>query len=171
MRSYGNRLGERLMRVLLIGGGGREHAIAWKLRQSPRLRDLWCAPGNAGTAALGQNVALETENPAAIVAFCRQQSVDLVVIGPEDPLCAGLADALLAAGVRTFGPTRAAARLEGDKAFAKEMMRHRSIPTAEARVFTKYRDAYTYVASRDAAVVIKAAGLAKGKGVVVCDDP
>lgn len=159
------------MRVLLIGGGGREHSLAWKLRRSPRLRQLWCAPGNAGTAQLAENIALDPANHPAIVQFCRDQRLDLVVIGPEEPLCAGLSDALTATGIRTFGPSQAAARLEGDKSFAKELMRHRSIPTAEARVFTKYRDACTYVASRDAAVVIKASGLAKGKGVVVCEDP
>ncbi len=159
------------MRVLLIGGGGREHALAWKLRQSPRLRQLWCAPGNAGTVELAGNVPLAVSDPTAVVGFCREQKVDLVVVGPEEPLCDGLVDALTSAGVRAFGPGKAAARLEGDKSFAKELMRHRSVPTAEARVFNKYRDARTYVASRDAAVVIKAAGLAKGKGVIVCEDP
>src|SRR5262245_57616491 len=100
------------MRVLLIGGGGREHALAWKMRQSPRLRKLWCAPGNAGTAEIAENIALDASDSATVVAFCQAQNVDLTVIGPEDPLCAGLADVLLAAGIRTFGPTQAAARLE-----------------------------------------------------------
>lgn len=159
------------MKVLVIGSGGREHALAWKLAKSPRLEHLYCAPGNPGTAQIGHNVPLDVDDSAAVVRFCREQHIELVIVGPEDPLCHGLVDDLGAAGIRAFGPNKEAARLEGDKAFAKELMRHRSIPTADARVFTKYRDARTYVASRDAAVVIKAAGLAKGKGVIVCDDP
>ncbi len=159
------------MKVLLVGGGGREHALAWKIVQSPRVDRLFCAPGNAGTAEIAQNIALSAESQADIVQFAGNEKIDLVVVGPEDPLCGGLVDELTAVGVRAFGPTKAAARLEGDKAFAKEMMRHRSVPTGEARIFTKYRDAKTYVASRDAGVAIKAAGLAKGKGVIVCNDP
>lgn len=159
------------MKVLLVGSGGREHALAWKISQSRRVKKLYCAPGNAGTMEVAENVAIPAENVPDIVQFAKEQMVDLVVVGPEDPLCLGLVDALTAAGIRAFGPSAAAARLEGDKAFAKEIMRHRSVPTAEARIFTKYRDARAYVASRDAGVVIKAAGLAKGKGVIVCDDP
>jgi phosphoribosylamine--glycine ligase len=159
------------MKVLLVGGGGREHALAWKIRQSSRVDQLYCAPGNVGTADLAENVKIPAEDVQAIKAFAVENKIDLAVVGPEDPLCNGLVDELTAAGIRTFGPTRAAARLEGDKVFAKEMMRHRSVPTGEARIFTKYRDAKTYVASRDHAIVIKAAGLAKGKGVIVCDDP
>jgi len=159
------------MRVLLVGSGGREHAMAWKIAQSPRVNLLSCAPGNAGTAEIAENVSIEGEEVAGIVQFARREKIDLVVVGPEDPLCAGLVDELTAAGIRAFGPTKAGARLEGDKSFAKDLMRHRSIPTAEARVFTKFRDARKYVASRDAGVVVKAAGLAKGKGVIVCDDP
>jgi len=159
------------MKVLLVGSGGREHALAWRIAQSPRVDRLFCAPGNAGTAEMAQNVDLKAEDVPGLVAFARAEKVDLAVVGPEDPLCRGLVDELASAGVRAFGPTKAGARLEGDKAFAKEMMRHRSVPTGEARIFTKYRDARTYVASRDAGVVIKAAGLAAGKGVIVCDDP
>ncbi len=159
------------MKVLLIGNGGREHALAWKIAQSPRLGRLYCQPGNAGTAQLAQNVNINPDDAAEVVRFAQQEKIDLAIVGPEDPLCSGLVDRLTEAGIRAFGPTQAAARLEGDKAFAKELMRHRSIPTADARVFTKYRDAKTFVATRDAGVVIKAAGLAKGKGVVVCDDP
>jgi len=159
------------MKVLLVGSGGREHALAWKIAQSPRLEALYCAPGNPGTALLGENVELKVDDLAGIVQFARSHAIDLVVVGPENPLCAGLVDELTAAGIRAFGPDRAAARLEGDKAFAKELMRHRSVPTADARIFDKYRDARAYIASRDHPVVLKAAGLAAGKGVIVCDDP
>jgi phosphoribosylamine---glycine ligase len=159
------------MKVLLVGSGGREHALAWKIAQSRRVKRLYCAPGNAGTPGLAENVAIKAEDVAGLLKFAREQKIDLVVVGPEDPLCMGLVDELTAAGIRAFGPNKAAAKLEGDKAFAKEMMRNRSVPTAEARMFTKYRDAKAYVATRDAGVVVKAAGLAKGKGVIVCDDP
>jgi phosphoribosylamine---glycine ligase len=159
------------MRILLVGSGGREHVLAWKIAQSRRVKRLYCAPGNAGTIGLAENVAIKAEDVGGLVKFAREQKVDLVVVGPEDPLSTGLVDELTAVGIRAFGPDKAAARLEGDKAFAKEMMRHRSVPTAEARMFTKYRDAKAYVATRDAGVVVKAAGLAKGKGVIVCDDP
>lgn len=159
------------MKVLLIGSGGREHALAWKLAQSPRLEGLYCAPGNPGTARHGENIPIGADKVTELVQFARDHKIDLAVVGPEDPLASGIVDAFNAAGIRAFGPVREAARLEADKAFAKELMRHRSVPTAEARVFTKYRDARTYVASRDAGVVIKASGLAQGKGVIVCDDP
>jgi phosphoribosylamine---glycine ligase len=159
------------MRVLLVGNGGREHALAWKISQSRRVETIYCAPGNSGTEEVAENVSIKAEDVRELVKFAGEQKTDLVVVGPEDPLCMGLVDELSAAGIRAFGPSRAAARLEGDKAFAKEIMRHRSVPTAEARIFTKYRDARAYVATRDAGVVIKAAGLAKGKGVIVCDDP
>ncbi|MCL2329884.1 MAG: phosphoribosylamine--glycine ligase [Phycisphaerae bacterium] len=159
------------MKVLLIGSGGREHAMAWKLAASPRLTKLYCAPGNPGMATLSECVDLKSDDVAGIVKFAREKAIDLVVVGPEDPLCLGLVDALAAVGIKAFGPDKSAARLEGDKAFAKELMRHRSVPTADARIFDKYKDARTYVATRDQPVVLKAAGLAKGKGVIVCDDP
>jgi len=159
------------MKVLVVGNGGREHALVWKIAQSPRVDRLWCAPGNAGTAQQAENVSIKAEDVAGMVSFATTQKVDLVVVGPEDPLCLGLVDALTAEGIRAFGPTRAGARIEGDKALAKELMQSRSIPTADARIFTKFRDAKTYVATRDTGVVVKAAGLAKGKGVIVCDDP
>ncbi len=159
------------MKVLLVGSGGREHALAWKMTRSPRVSKLFVAPGNAGTATLAENVAIPADDVTGLVRFAKNEQVGLVVVGPEDPLCLGLVDQLAAAGIRAFGPNKTAARLEGDKAFAKELMRHRSIPTAESRAFTKFRDARTYVASRDGAVVIKATGLARGKGAIVCDDP
>jgi len=159
------------MKVLIIGSGGREHALAWKIRQSPRVDRLFCAPGNAGTALVAENVELADTDVAGLVQFAQAEKIDLVVVGPEDPLCMGLVDALTAAGIRAFGPNKAAARLEGDKAFAKELMHSRSVPTADTRLFTSFRDARTYVASRDSGVVVKATGLAKGKGAIVCDDP
>jgi len=159
------------MKVLVIGSGGREHALAWKIAQSPRVDRLFCGPGNAGTVNVADNVSLKVDDIDGIVSFAQKEKIDLVVVGPEDPLCMGLVDVLTATGIRAFGPTKAGARVEGDKVFAKELMQNRSVPTADARIFTKYRDAKTYVASRDAGVVIKAAGLAKGKGVIVCDEP
>jgi len=159
------------MNVLLVGSGGREHAIAWKLKQSQKLDTLYIAPGNAGTARCGQNVAISDSDIPALVNFAKEKKVGLVVVGPEDPLALGLVDALEAAGIKAFGPSGAAAQLEADKAFAKQLMRSSSVSTAEARVFDRFEDAKAYIASRDEAVVIKAAGLAKGKGVIVCDDP
>ncbi|MCI0498545.1 MAG: phosphoribosylamine--glycine ligase [Planctomycetales bacterium] len=159
------------MKVLLIGSGGREHAIAWKLSQSKKLRKLYIAPGNPGTAQCGENVDIPDTDIEALVKFARGADIGLAVIGPEDPLSAGAADAFEAAGIKAFGPNRAAAQLEADKAFAKDIMRANSIPTAESRSFTSFEDARAYIASRDEPVVIKAAGLAKGKGVFVCDEP
>ncbi len=160
-----------MMKVLLVGSGGREHALAWKLASSSGLKHMYFAPGNAGMIDLGDCVPVQAEDVPGIVRFAKQEKIDLVIVGPEDPLCAGMVDALENAGIRAFGPSQAAARLEGDKAFAKEMMRQRSVPTGEARIFTTFRDAKAYVASREGGVVVKAAGLAKGKGVAVCDDP
>ncbi len=159
------------MDVLLIGSGGREHAIAWKLRQSKQLGKLYIAPGNAGTAQCGQNVEIKDNDVAALVRFAQDKQVGLAIVGPEDPLAGGVVDAMEAAGIRAFGPSAGAAQLEADKAFAKQMMRSCAISTAEGRVFNRFSDARTYIASRDEPVVIKAAGLAKGKGVIVCDDP
>lgn len=159
------------MDVLLIGSGGREHAIAWKLRQSKQLGKLYIAPGNAGTALCGQNVAIKDNDVAALVDFAKEKKVGLAIVGPEDPLAAGLVDALEAVGVKAFGPSGAAAQLEADKVFAKQLMRSCAVSTAEARVFDRFEEAKAYIASRDEPVVVKAAGLAKGKGVIVCDDP
>ncbi len=156
------------MKVLLIGNGGREHALAWRLAQSPRVTGLYALPGNPGTAQVADNVAIDPMNFDAVEKFVRGNGIGLVVIGPEDPLAAGLADRLLTTGVKVFGPTKDAARIEGDKWFAKEIMRQQAIPTAEARSFTDPVAAEEYVKRRDEPVVVKAAGLAKGKGVVVC---
>ncbi len=159
------------MNVLLIGSGGREHAIAWKLAQSKDLTKLYIAPGNPGTAQCGQNIPVGADDTDKLLDFARQNDVGLVVIGPEDPLAAGLVDAFEAAGIMAFGPSADAAQLEADKAFAKQLMRSSSVSTAEGRTFDRFSDAKAYIASRDEPVVVKAAGLAKGKGVFVCDDP
>ncbi len=159
------------MKVLLVGGGGREHAIAWKLSQSKKLSKLYIAPGNPGTAMHGQNVGIADTDIAGLVAFAKDKKIELAIIGPEDPLAAGAVDAFEAAGIMAFGPGKGAAMLEADKAFAKQIMRANSIPTAEARAFEKFEEARSYIASRDEPVVVKAAGLAKGKGVFVCDEP
>jgi len=163
------------MNILVIGSGGREHALGWKLKQSKRCGKLFFAPGNAGTSTLGENVDLlyepvNTKHADAIDYFCRQNGVELIVIGPEDPLCGGLADRLTKPGRYIFGPVAAGARLEGDKAFSKQLMRAASVPTAEARAFSDAEAALTYVMARETPVVVKAAGLAKGKGVTVCSN-
>ncbi|HEX8342955.1 MAG TPA: phosphoribosylamine--glycine ligase [Tepidisphaeraceae bacterium] len=155
------------MNVLLIGSGGREHAIAWKLRQSAGVSKLYAAPGNPGIAQMADCVDVAVTDAAAIEKFARANDIGLVVIGPEDPLAAGLTDRLQAAGLRVFGPTKQAARLEGDKWFAKELMASQAIPTADARAFTDVAAAEQYVRGRGTPIVIKAAGLAKGKGVTV----
>jgi len=159
------------MNVLLIGSGGREHAIAWKLAQSKDLAKLYIAPGNPGTAQCGQNIPIGVDDTDELLDFARQNDVGLVVVGPEDPLAAGLVDEFEAAGIKAFGPSADAAQLEADKAFAKQLMRSSSVSTAEGRTFDRFSDARAYIASRDEPVVVKAAGLAKGKGVFVCDDP
>ncbi len=157
------------MRVLLLGSGGREHALAWKLAQSPRLSELLCGPGNPGTARLGRNVPLKADSPDAVAALARQERVDLVVVGPEAPLVAGVADALAAEGIACFGPVAAAARLEGSKAFAKEVMAEAGVPTADFQVFTDAASAEAYAMSKGR-IVVKADGLAAGKGVIVAPD-
>ncbi len=159
------------MRILLAGGGGREHALAWKIAQSDECEKLYCAPGNPGTAEVGENLPVKAEDVADVVAAAKERGVELVVVGPEDPLAAGMADAVRAAGMMCFGPDANGARIEADKAHAKEIMRIAAIPTAEARIFTEFRPARDYVLSREQGVVVKAAGLAKGKGVYVCPEP
>jgi len=159
------------MDVLLIGSGGREHALAWKLKQSRQLGKLYIAPGNAGTALCGQNVSIKDNDVPALVDFAKTRNVGLAIVGPEDPLAAGVVDALEAEGIKAFGPSGPAAQLEADKAFAKQLMRGSAVSTAEGRIFDRFSDAKAYIASRDEPVVVKAAGLAKGKGVIVCDDP
>jgi len=156
------------MRVLLLGGGGREHAIGWKLTQSPMLDRLVSCPGNPGLETLGDVVEdVDPENPAAIAALCSERAIDLVVVGPEGPLAAGVADALIAEGVPVFGPTRAGARLESSKSFAKEIMVAAGVPTAGSVTFQDREAAVIHLEKSQGPYVVKADGLAAGKGVLV----
>jgi phosphoribosylamine--glycine ligase len=162
------------LNVLLVGGGGREHALAWKLAQSPHLGDLWLTdPRNAGLTRLGQAcpVKLDFRNMFAVQRWCDRAAIDLVVVGPEGPLASGIADSLAAGPRRVFGPTREAARLEWDKAYAKGLMRHAAIPTADARIFDDPQDAAAWIEAHDEPCVVKASGLAGGKGAIVCETP
>jgi len=155
------------MNILLLGSGGREHALAWKIAASPLTDKLWCAPGNAGIAQEAECVPLDFANAPTIRDFCRANRVDFVVVGPEAPLCAGIVDDLDAAGIKTFGPSRMAARLEGSKGFTKDLCRANNIPTAAYERFTAPVPAKDYVRRHGAPIVVKADGLAAGKGVVV----
>lgn len=159
------------MNVLVIGSGGREHALCHALRRSSDLDQLFILPGNAGTAQLGTNIAGQAEDVALALDVARREHIGLTIVGPEDPLAAGAVDAFEQAGLRVFGPRAAAARLESDKSFAKELMRQYAIPTADSRTFTDFESARHFIATRDEPVVVKASGLAKGKGAIVCDDP
>jgi phosphoribosylamine---glycine ligase len=155
------------MNVLLIGSGGREHALAWAIAPSPLLKKLFCAPGNAGIAETAECVVIDTTNHDAVIAFCRLQNIGLVVIGPEAPLVAGLGDALGLAGIKYFGPTKAAAQLEGSKGFTKDLCREFNIPTAAYGRFRDAESAKAYLARQSVPIVVKADGLAAGKGVIV----
>ena len=157
------------MNVLVIGSGAREHAIAWKLRQSPRLTDLFVAPGNAGTASLAQTLAIKAADSDAICRAAVEHHVDLVIIGPEQPLAEGLVDRLAVRGIAAFGPSQAAARIESSKAFAKELMQRHGIPAAASTTFTHRIDARNHVLALSTPPVVKADGLAAGKGAFVCD--
>lgn len=155
------------MKVLVIGNGGREHAICWKLSLSPKLSKLFAAPGNAGTAEIAENVDIPAKDQEGLLKFCKQQAVDLVIVGPEAALVEGIVDRFQAEGIKIFGPSRFAAQLEGSKVFAKEMMRKLGIPTGEFEVFDSAEKAMNYVAKKGVPIVVKADGLAGGKGVVV----
>ena len=159
------------MKVLLLGSGGREHALAWKIAASPLVTKLWCAPGNAGIAQEAECVAIDIADHAAVIAFCQANKVDFVVVGPEAPLVAGIVDDLEAAGFKTFGPTKTAAQLEGSKGFTKDLCRAHGIPTAAYERFTAAAPAKDYVRKMGAPIVVKADGLAAGKGVVVATTP
>lgn len=159
------------MNLLIVGGGGREHALAWKLSRSPLVRKIYCAPGNAGTARLGENVPLAITNASGLLDFAREKRIDLTVIGPDDALAAGLADRFQAAGRRVFGPTREAARLEWSKIFTKEFLLRHGIPTAAAGRFERSADAHRFCERRDYPLVVKADGLATGKGVIIAHTP
>jgi phosphoribosylamine--glycine ligase len=157
------------LNVLLIGGGGREHALAWKLKQSSLLHNLYCAPGNAGIAAVAEIAPLDVSDHKAVARFCKEKQIGLVIIGPEVPLVAGLTDDLEALGIRVFGPSKAAARLEGSKGFTKDLCARAGIPTGAYARFSDARAAKAYLVTQKLPIVIKADGLAAGKGVTIAE--
>ncbi|MHB1086832.1 MAG: phosphoribosylamine--glycine ligase [Minisyncoccota bacterium] len=156
------------MDVLLIGSGGREHALAWKLKQSPKLGKLFIAPGNAGTRELGENVALAATDIPALIQFAEKNAIGLTIVGPDDPLALGIVDEFRRRNLRIFGPTKASAQIESSKAYAKALMKEANIPTADFETFTDHEAALAYVRRKGAPIVVKASGLALGKGVSVC---
>jgi len=157
------------MRILVVGGGGREHALAWKLAQSPRVTKIYCAPGNPGIGALAECVNISADNIKALCGFAREHNVDLTVVGPEKPLTDGIVDYFTAQGLKVFGPSQEAAQLEGSKSFAKDRMKKYGVPTADFAVFDSAADARSYIEAKGAGIVVKADGLAAGKGVVVAE--
>lgn len=158
------------MKVLIVGGGGREHALAWKISQSPRVDKLYCAPGNGGIASLAQCVPINAMDIEGIVSFAKNEMIDLVVVAPDDPLAAGMVDALDAAGIRAFGPSKDAALIESSKVFSKDLMKKYGIPTAKYEAFDNGEDAAAYLAGSRYPLVVKADGLALGKGVVIAQN-
>jgi phosphoribosylamine--glycine ligase len=157
-------------RVLVMGSGGREHALAWKLSQSPQIEKIYAAPGNSGTAQVGENVAIVAEDVEKLVEFAKANRIDFTIVGPDDALAAGVVDAFQKAGLKIFGPPAAAARLESSKAFAKEFMRRHGIPTADYREFTDCAEALEFCRSAKYPLVVKADGLALGKGVIIAQN-
>jgi phosphoribosylamine---glycine ligase len=157
------------MNILILGSGGREHALAWKIAASPLTSKLYCAPGNAGIAQEAECVSVDIANHAAVIAFAKEKKIDLVVVGPETPLCAGITDDLESRGIKTFGPGKAAAQLEGSKRFAKDLCKAHNIPTAAYQCFQTQPEANNYIRTKGAPIVVKADGLAAGKGVVVAE--
>lgn len=155
------------MEILVVGGGGREHAIVWKLAQSSQVKKIYCVPGNAGTATLAENISISSEDINSLLSLAQEKKIDLTVVGPEAPLAAGIVDVFTSKGLSCFGPLREAARLESSKAFAKEIMKKYKIPTAEGQIFTEIETAISYLKEMGSPVVVKADGLAGGKGVVV----
>ncbi len=156
------------MKVLIVGSGGREHALAWKISRSPDVETLYCAPGNAGIAALAECIAIDASDIVALKDFALEKQVDLTVVGPEQPLVSGIVDVFEKSGLKVFGPRKAAAQLEGSKSFAKQLMLKYNIPTAAGRTFNSYAQAVSYIKTMDFPLVVKADGLAAGKGVIVC---
>ncbi|MEI6478381.1 MAG: phosphoribosylamine--glycine ligase [bacterium] len=154
--------------VLIIGSGGREHALAWKMAQSKKVGELFIAPGNPGTALIGSNVAIPADDISALVAFAKENHIDLTVVGPDDALAAGIVDAFQKEGLAIFGPTQKAAQIESSKVFAKELMERYGLPTARSQHFTEIKKATAYIRTQPVLVVIKASGLALGKGVFIC---
>src|SRR5436305_4153259 len=158
------------MKVLVIGSGGREHALVWKPKQSPAVDRIFGAPGNAGTAASAENVGVTATDLPQLLQFAKQNEVGLTVVGPDDPLAMGIVDLFTAEQLRIFGPTKSAARLESSKIFAKELMRAQKIPTAQAQTFSDSKEALAYCKELKFPVVMKADGLALGKGVIIASD-
>ena len=158
------------MKILIVGGGGREHAIAWKLAKSPKVEKLYCAPGNAGIAEVAECVNIGVMEFDKLVAFAKEHAIDLTVVAPDDPLAAGAVDAFEAAGLRAFGPRANAAILEGSKAFSKDLMKKYGIPTAAYETFNDPEKALAYLETAKMPIVLKADGLALGKGVLICKD-
>ena len=158
------------MKILIVGSGGREHALAWKLRQSPHTERIFCAAGNAGTGEIAENVPIAPTDLTALVRFAKENRVDLTVVGPDDPLAAGIVDLFTSEKLRVFGPNKSAARIESSKIFAKKLMRSQKIPTADARTFSDSSEALDYCERLEFPIVIKADGLALGKGVVIAAD-
>ncbi|MDP9098732.1 MAG: phosphoribosylamine--glycine ligase [Verrucomicrobiota bacterium] len=158
------------MKILVVGSGGREHALAWKLKQSTGVDRIFCAPGNAGTAELGENLEVKASDLTGLARFAKQNNIGLTVVGPDDALAAGIVDVFEEEGLRVFGPTKSAARLESSKIFAKELMRAKRIPTARAAIFEKQEAAVAFLKESRFPIVIKADGLALGKGVIVAED-
>src|SRR5262245_39957647 len=156
------------MKVLVVGGGGREHALCWALRRDLRIGEVFCAPGNPGTAELATNLPIGAHDDAHLLDAAREHGIDLTIIGPEAPLARGLADRIRAAGLLVFGPSAGAARIQASKAFAKEVMTAAGIPTAASRTFSELNPALSYVDRHDEPLVVKASGLAAGKGAIVC---
>jgi len=155
------------VKVLIIGSGGREHAIAWKIKESPRLKKLYCAPGNGGTARVAENVPIKADDLNGLADFCEKEKIDLTIVGPEAPLASGIVDLFKKRNLKIFGPCKAAARLEGSKVYMKELCRDEGIPTADFEIFDDAGKAKDFIRSRPAPVVVKADGLAAGKGVIV----
>src|SRR5579863_10221264 len=158
------------MKVLVVGKGAREHSLVWRLHQSETVWKIFCASGNPGINQMAEPVAIAQTDFAALVDFAREKSVDLTVVGPDDPLAAGIVDEFTRAGLKIFGPNAAAAQLESSKSFAKSIMREAGVPTAKFETFTNAESARQYVDARKASLVVKADGLALGKGVVICHD-
>jgi len=156
------------MKILVVGGGGREHALVWKISKSPLVDKIYCAPGNAGITRLAECVDIASDNIEGLLAFAKKQAIDLTVVGPEGPLCMGIVNLFQENGLKIFGPTKEAAELEGSKVFCKNLLRRYGIPTANYRVFNQSRQAVQFVKSSQYPVVVKADGLAAGKGAVVC---
>ena len=156
------------MQVLVIGGGGREHALVWKIKQSPKVKKIFCAPGNAGTAEIAENISIAADDINGLLEFALENDIGLTVVGPEQPLVLGIVDRFEEKDLRIFGPYAKAAELEGSKAFSKDIMKKYGLPTAEYKTFTSAKSAAEYINTKNHPLVVKADGLAAGKGVLLC---